>query len=269
MTVVWLLVLLAPLPAAADTLTIGGSGAVLSTIRLLADAAADTLPDVTVRVLPSLGSTGGIRALQDSHVDLAVTSRPLTDDERATGLRSFHLADTPIAFVSSRSGPLDVSADRVVELFAQICNHWPDGTPVRIILRPEQESLYRRLATDLPGFAEAIASAYRRPEIPIAATDQENVNLARMVFGSFTAATLAQVMTEAPDLTIVSLDGVAPSAEHIVDGRYPLAMPFFLVASPQASEPARRFLDFVLSSDAASVLAGVGQIPAGDRAALP
>ena len=264
-----LLALMTPLPALADTVTVGGTGAGLSTIRVLGAAATDVWPDMKIEVLPSLGSTGGIRALQDGHLDLAITSRALTDAERQSGVREIHLADTPIAFVSSHRGDLDLSTDDIVAMFSATCSVWPDGTPVRIVLRPQSESVYRHLQSHMPAFADVIASALHRPEIPIAATDQENVSLARLIDGSLTAAALAQVVTEAPDLTLVRLNGVRPSPERITDGTYPLTMPLFLVAPPEMSDAVRRIVEFARSPEGASILAELGQLPAGRTARSP
>ena len=267
--VLCLLALTTPLPVAAETVTVGGTGAGLSTIRVLGAAATEVWPDLTIEVLPSLGSSGGIRALNDGALDLAVTARPLRDAEQASGLRAFHLADTPIAFVSSMAGDLSISSDRVAEMFAAPSARWPDGTPVRIILRPEQVAAYRPLRDHVPGFTDAVASTYLRPEVLIAATAQENVSLARLIEGSFTVATLAQIATEAPELTLVALDGTQPSPDRIADGSYPLSISFYLVASTQDSEPLRHFLEFVRSAEAASILSDAGLVPADHPTRLP
>ena len=264
-----LLLLMSSMPAAAETLTIGGTGAALATMRLLGDATVESQPDLTIDVLPSLGSSGGIRALQDGRIDLAVTSRPLTDAEQASGLRAIHLTDTPIAFASSQSADLDISASEVAEFYTSSDAQWSDGAPVRVILRPAGESQYRYLQDHIPGFMEALASAYLRPEVPIAPTDQENVSLARQIEGSLTAVTLAQLLTEAPELTVLSLDGREPSPANLVDGSYPLIIPFFLVVSVPTGDPVQRFIDFAQSPDAASVLWDLGQVPAERSTALP
>ena len=255
--------LILPLQAAAETLTIGGTGAALGTMHLLGRAAAEADPSLVVDVLPSIGSTGGIRALRDGVIDIAVTSRPMTGDERAFGLQEFHMADTPLAFITSQAGPLDVAADAVTGIYAAPAATWPDGTPIRIILRPGCDTQYRTLRERFPGFGDAIADAYLRSEVPIAATDQQNIQLATTIEGSFAAATLAQIMTEAPsNLTRVSINGVSPSPQHVADGSYPLSISFYLIAPARPSDLAERFLVFVRSPQAAAILAAAGQSPA-------
>lgn len=72
--------------AHADELRIGGSGAALGTMRLLADAFSVKNPEVRITVAPSLGSGGGIKALAGGAIDLAVTSRPMDESERKLGV---------------------------------------------------------------------------------------------------------------------------------------------------------------------------------------
>ena len=77
----------APSAAGAEMLKIGGTGGDLGTMRLLGSAFERIHGDVTVKVLPSLGSGGGIRAVQAGAIDIAVSSRPLNDKERKAGVR--------------------------------------------------------------------------------------------------------------------------------------------------------------------------------------
>ena len=57
-------------------------------------------PPATVKVLPSLGTGGGLAAVAAGAIDLALAARPLNDAERAKGLQRLAYARTPIAFVT-------------------------------------------------------------------------------------------------------------------------------------------------------------------------
>ena len=57
-------------------------------------------PTTTVKVLPSLGTGGGLAAVAAGAIDLAVAARALNDAERAKGLQCFAYAQTPMAFVT-------------------------------------------------------------------------------------------------------------------------------------------------------------------------
>ena len=67
-----------PHPGQAADLTLGGTGADLETMRVLGEAFEKANPGITIEVLPSLGSGGGIKALLAGVIDLALTARPLT-----------------------------------------------------------------------------------------------------------------------------------------------------------------------------------------------
>lgn len=59
----------------ADTLRIGETGAALGGMEILGQAFEKQHPGTSVEVLPSLGSSGGIKALLAGAVDLSAGSR--------------------------------------------------------------------------------------------------------------------------------------------------------------------------------------------------
>ena len=61
---------------------------------------------------------------------------------------------------------------------------WSDGSPIRVILRPRSESDTALIGELFPGVASAIATARLRPDIPVAATDQDNADMAEQTPGS-------------------------------------------------------------------------------------
>jgi phosphate transport system substrate-binding protein len=79
--ILWLAV---PSPAAAQeqSLKIGGTGTTLGTMRLLGAAFEKANPGVSVTVLSSLGSTGGIKAATAGAIEIGVSARPLSEAER-------------------------------------------------------------------------------------------------------------------------------------------------------------------------------------------
>src|SRR5687767_3132598 len=89
---------------AAAEIKIGGTGNALGTMRELAHAYSKLHPGTKVIVLPSLGSGGGIKAATNGAIDIAVSSRPLKDDERQPDVVETEYARTPFVFaVSAKS----------------------------------------------------------------------------------------------------------------------------------------------------------------------
>jgi ABC-type phosphate transport system, periplasmic component len=53
----------------------------------------------------------------------------------------------------------------------------------------------------------------------------------------------------------LQIEGVAPTAENVKNGTYPIARPFNIATKGEASELARDFIDFILSADGQEVVA--------------
>lgn len=236
--------LAAALPASAQELKIGGTGAMTEALRKLAPAfKAET--GIALTVLPSLGTTGANNALMDGKLDLAVGGRELRDKEKARGLQvSGHLR-TPFGFVTSRPGPDNLRKADVVGLHQAANPTWPDGMPLLFVLRPVDESDNELLAGFFPGMAGATAQLRKRRDLSVAATDQDNADAAEKTKGSLVAATLAQVTAEGRNLRFVAIDGAVPSMQAYRDGSYPYMKLLYLVAPAAPTTEAKAFLDFL------------------------
>jgi phosphate transport system substrate-binding protein len=81
--------------------------------------------------------------------------------------------------------------------------------------------------------------------------------------------TLADIRGK-PKLKALSINGVAPSAESLADGSYPLFTPLYVVTNPRSSKAAdaQAFIDFVNSAPGAAALRQGAVLPYADGAAL-
>jgi ABC-type phosphate transport system substrate-binding protein len=83
------------------TLRISGTGAALGTMAQVTAGFQKQYPGVRVVIPPSLGSTGGIKAVIAGALDLGLSSRPLTEAEARQGLVAFEYARSPFLLVTS------------------------------------------------------------------------------------------------------------------------------------------------------------------------
>ncbi|MQX37815.1 substrate-binding domain-containing protein [Roseospira navarrensis] len=248
--------------SAETTIRVGGTGAPLAALAELGARFAEDHPDVTVTVLPSLGSGGGIRAVRDRVIDVAVSSRPVRDDEGAgSTLIVQPFARTAVTVLTSLPGGASVTTDGLAGLIADPHATWPDGTPVHVILRPETETDIHEIADDRPVIGQALATARARPEVPVAATDQENMDLAADLPGALTVGTLLQMRAEGWPLYPVTIDGQAASGPAVADGTYPVTKDFALVVRTDASETALAFIGFLRGEQAAAYIRSLDAIP--------
>lgn len=240
---------------AAEGIKIGGTGAGLGTMQLLAEAFSKKNPDVKVTVLPSLGSSGGIKAAAKGAIDIAISSRPLTEDERKLGLVESEYARTPFVFaVSAKSKVTAITTGEIADLYAGRTQTWPDGSRIRLVLRPAGEGDTVQVKKMTPAIAEALMHAEKIPGTPFALTDQEAANGIERIPGAFGATTLALIKSEDRALRALELNGVAATVQNAVAGRYPHYKRLYAVAQPKPTAAAQRFIAFLRSLDGVEIL---------------
>jgi phosphate transport system substrate-binding protein len=257
------LVALAPRSAAADTIRISGTGGAMGTIRLLGEAFRKVDPEVEIVLLPSIGSSGAVKAVLAGRLDIGLCARPLTAEERARGAEHTMYARTPMVFgVHPAGGQTGVTLATVIEVYGGKRTRWRDGGRIRPVLRPPTDSDIPVLKAMGPEMAAAVESALRREGMIVATTDEDLADALESIPGAFGAVTLALVVSEGRAIRVLSLNGVVPSVETLLDGSYPYSKTFGMVTTPDPPGAVRRFIDFVRSPAGASILAGNGQAAA-------
>jgi phosphate transport system substrate-binding protein len=248
-------------PARPDSITIGGTGNALGTAKLLADAYTQRNPTDRVTVLPSLGSSGAIKASMAGKLDLGLSSRVLKDDEMATGVITTEYAQSASVFaVSATSRLTGVTVAQMVQLYAGQLNTWPDGTPARPIIRQAGDDNTIQIKKLSPAMENALALAEQRPGLSAAFTDQETADKMESIPGAVGVTTLALIKSEGRRLRALNLDGIEPNEANCRSGAYPTAMikHFYLVTQATPAASVQRFISFIRSPDGAAILKQTG-----------
>jgi phosphate transport system substrate-binding protein len=249
------------LRAADKVITIGGTGCALGGMKEVARAFRAKHPEVVFHFPPSLGSSGSIRALLAGAVDLALSSRPVSEEERRQGAVSAEYARTPFIFVTSHKGRLpDLTMEKLAAIYAGKTKTWPDGAPLRLILRPAGDMDTAYLKDMSPAMDKAVKAALSRPGMVTAVTDQDAADMVGRIRGGFGALTLAQLVAERRPLKPLSVNGVAPGLRALADGSYPYYKTLSLVTGPNTGEETRAFIKFVNSPEGRSILTKTGHL---------
>ncbi|MFO1325817.1 MAG: substrate-binding domain-containing protein [Rubrivivax sp.] len=240
-------------PRGAGELLIGGTGVGLGpAARVLA-------PRGDVRVVPSMGSGGGIKAVQAGAIDIALSARPLHDAERAAGLVAQDWFRTPVAWAAHPAVPATaLSLDELLALYGGRTARWPGGEAVRLVLRPESDSDTALMRGIAPAAAEALRQAHARPGVLVASTDGEAVESIARLPGALGITTLGMVLTEQPTLKVLEIDAVRPSLQTLATGRWALVKSVRLVTRGAPAAPVRAVMDTLRSAAAGQVLAALG-----------
>lgn len=243
---------------------VAGTGAGMALMKLLGARYEQQHPGAKVVVFPSLGSTGGIRAVADGKIDVACASRALSAAEAASGLREWALARTPFVLAVRATRPeTDLGVAEAAERVAGRVRTWPNGDPVRVVLRPRSDTSHAQLAAFGPPMEAALAAAHAVPGAIIATTDQDCADQLERAPGALGALSLGQILTERRHLKPLALAGVQPSPEALAKGTYPHATVLRLVVRRERSGPdPSAFLRFLESRPAQELLRRNGYLPA-------
>jgi phosphate transport system substrate-binding protein len=246
----------------AGRLRIGGSGGTLATLQLLAQAFQKNHNSATIAIVPSLGSSGGIKAVLAGATDLAAVSRPLKEAERAQGAIATSYGRTPFVFATAiRMNISAISLSELLGIYSGEHQTWPDGRALRLVLRPESESDTDIAKSLSPAMNQAVKTALARPGMLIEPTDQTSAHSLESIPGAIGTITLAQLISEQRTLQPLALNGVIPSVQTLSNGRYPYSKTFSFVSLSAASPLARQFIDFVHSPAGRQILEKNGQLP--------
>lgn len=237
---------------------IGVAGAAAGTVNSALAVFAQRGRSVPARVVSHLGSVGSLRAVEQGALDLALISRPLLVDERMRGLQAWEYGRTPFALATGVAGVTGLTRTRLAEMIEDPRASWPDGTPVRLVLRPKSDGDYVLLASMGPLVELALERANARAGMVIAITDQEALDAVVRLRGGLGAFSLALLRSGAQTLVPLALDGVAPSVANVENASYRIVNRMHVVTLGEPKGVALDLIKFFQSPDGLGLLAQLG-----------
>lgn len=241
----------------AETLKVNGS----TTVNLPVAEAAEILraeQKMDIQVDTQGGSSGGISMLADGLVQVGMSSRHISDDDRAkypaVKFNEIHIGEDAVALIVSKDvwdgGVRALTKAQVQGIYEGRIKSWKDlGGPAQRIAFFNKEpgrGTWEVFAHWLYGNAKA-APQVSFPEV---GGNEETRNKVASTRGA-----LSQLSSSWADgkrvfaLGIALEDGtvVAPTNENIATKKYPLSRPLFLLTDGEPAGGAKALADFVLS----------------------
>jgi len=255
----WLVAGLAFPALAGDVLRINGS----TTVNLVAAEAAEVLraeKGMRITVDTQGGSSGGISGVGDGSIDIGMSSKPVSDDDRRKYPKvrfvETHLGEDGVALVVSADvydgGVKALTKAQVKGLYESKVTNWKQvGGPDRKIVFFNKE----------PGrgtwevFVHWVyGNAKLAPEVsfPEVGGNEETRNKVVATKGAMSqlSSSWAEGNPRIRPLALKLDDGtvVAPTPANIASRRYPMARPLFFITNGPPTGLAKAYIEFVLSS---------------------
>jgi|APCry1669189241_1035207.scaffolds.fasta_scaffold09292_2 phosphate transport system substrate-binding protein len=247
--------------AHADSIKIGGTGTALGSIKLLAQEFNRLKPEAQLIITPSLGSTGAIRAVIAGAIDIGISARPASVEELRQGVSTRVYAKTPFVIASAaKTKVMGLTLTEVTAIYSGTQTHWPDGSQLRLVVRPDADADTVLLRAISPEMSQAISLALTRKGLRMADTDQDNIDALEKLPGSLGTSTLTQLATEGRAVKALALNGVAPTLQNLSTGSYPYFKTLHLVTGPKPAPLAKDFVSYIQSPAGQAVLARSGNL---------
>jgi phosphate transport system substrate-binding protein len=236
---------------------IGGTGAGLALAARIFEGRTG------VRVVSNLGTGGGLKALAAGAIDIALAARPLNEAERGARLVERDWLRSPFVWAAHPEVPVSgLTLDELAALYDGRTAKWRNGLPVRLVLRPENDSDTAFMRSLGPALSQALSAAHARPGTHVAVTDMEAIEALARMPGGVGITTLGLVRTMGATLKVLNLGGVRPDLDTLTDGRWPHAKTVTAVTRSDAAPATAAVLDAMFAAPAAAVLASAGCQPA-------
>lgn len=245
--------------ALSGTVSTNGSTSMDKVIGALKEQFTTDNPNVTVTYDPT-GSGAGIEAVKNGSADIGLASRALKDQEKSAGLKETTVALDGIAIIVNAENPVtDLSIDQIAQIYTGAVTDWADmgGTAGTIaVIGRESGSGTRDGFESITGTEDACVLAQE-----LSSTGAV-IEAVRTTPGAIGYASLSAVEGQ-EGITVLTVDGVAPSEETVLDGSYAIQRPFvFVTRTDEAlSDAAQAFFDFATSTDANDLIAAAGAVP--------
>ena len=262
---VWVLlsVLIVPQTALAEEIVIPGSGNPEFVLGEMAKAFNARQSAVRVRIPPSTGSAGAIRALDERTSAITRIGRPLKDAERRPGLDYVPIGVDPVVFIAGAGVSVKaVTASQALEIYTGKLTDWRElggkPGPIRAIGRETTDASRQAIDREFKifvgiAYGDGVKVVHLDPDM-LAALDRYPTS-----FGFLNRSALGAARTPVVPLM---LDGVAPTADNMASRRYPLRTEFgFVVRKADLSDGARQFMAFVASPEGEAILLAHGALP--------
>lgn len=239
-----------------------GAGTNLAITRILAGAFMKKYPNISIHVPESIGSTGGIRAVSEGAITVALSSRPFSEDEKKLGLELAPYARTIIIIGAHPGVPDDnITYEEIVQIYRGTKTKWKNGNDIIVLNRNEGESTIDIMNQLIPGFREAHIESLKAKRWITAFTDQEMNKMLTTTPDSIGISDFGSITSEHLAIKMLKVNGNAPTAENLLKGRYALFKNlYFVFRRDTVQAEAKAFMDFIRSKEGRKILKANGYL---------
>lgn len=243
-----------------QAVSLTGSGCSVSVPGYLSDLAKAYEKDTGVKMLVlGGGSVRGLTDLQEQRVDFAASCQSKTAED-PEDFEYITVTWDALVFIVNKANPVDnITPGQVKDIYDGRINNWkqlggPDLNLISVITTPK----------GFGGIGEALEKYIlhgKRPQKVKNSTMQASSvaiweQLVEEMREGFASTGFGSARKR--NVKMLKVNGVAPTKENIISGRYPFRRPLYIVIKKNPGPEVRKFVDFVLSHKGQRLISSYG-----------
>ena len=279
---IWMLALCAPVAAvlsgctkpdstgdsaagAKQNLTVKGSDTMVQLAQGWAQEFMKAHPEISVTVTGG-GSGTGISALKNKSTDIANSSRPMKDDEKADvgDVKEFIVAQDALAVIVNPQNPIsELTLEQIKDIYTGKVTNWNQvgGPDRRIVLNARETSsgtyvFFQEhvLGKDTPYASTALLQPSTSQIVDNVGEDAGGIGYVGLGYLNDKVKAI-KVKKDAAS------PGVDATPENVLNNTYPLARPLYNYTAGEPSPTAKTYLDWVMGAGGQEVVSKLDFVP--------
>ncbi|MHC1604188.1 MAG: phosphate ABC transporter substrate-binding protein [Candidatus Syntropharchaeales archaeon] len=251
-------------PESVVELQIAGSTTVLPIAEECARVFMEKHPGSRIDVAGG-GSSHGIKSVAEGTVDIGDASRDIKDSEREAHpeLVPHPIAKDGVAIVVHPSNPVNsITMEELRRIYTGEITNWKDlgGVDAEIVLVSREEGSGTRDC-----FEHAVMKPINEEITDTAIIQDSNGKVRAAVAGNENAIGFLSLGYVNQDVKALKLDGVEPTVENVVNGKYPISRTLWMITRGDPDQGEEEFLNFVLSEEGQKIVEELHFVPVGGR----
>jgi phosphate transport system substrate-binding protein len=221
-------------------------------------------PSETLEVLPEpMSTTGGIEGTKAGRLTVGIITRSLEENEKKQGLVYRTVTRIPVVVGVHKSLPVaNLNDSQVCDIFSGKIKSWKDVAggegKITVLGRKKDDN-------SMETFRELMAcfkSLQLSSDAVLLVRGSEVLDSLNNRPGTVGISVAGSVLLERPNIKAVAVGGVAPTLEAVKSGKYRYFNEVGVVTVGEPKGTAKRFVEFVVSSDGEKILEKFGMAAA-------
>lgn len=250
--------------AKADSSALQASGS--TTVAPVASDAAEALKakGLNITVATQGGSAGGISQLGSGQIEIALSSKPISDEDKKaypnTDFVPTQIGADAVGVIITKevadAGVKSLTKAQVQGLFEGTITNWKEvgGPDLQVFVYDKEPGRGTREVLDKFIYGKGKAPAPpKSANYAIVGGNLETRNKLESTRGS--VAPLSTGFIEGHDqLVAVPLEGIAPTHANVASGTYPMTRPLYMITDGKAKGTAKQYIDYIVSAEGQKLL---------------